>query len=99
MELNVSHPGAIERAIQELEGIIVIIRRRPEDWIESFVYKRASRHDITVLEFLENRLGPIGIKPEEVVIVDGNHQFTWGSLCGKITMGYLRDTFKEKVEG
>lgn len=97
MEIHVTRTGAIERDIQRLEGIIVIIRRHKNELLPIYNFQRASRGDISVMEFLQNRLGPMGITPDEVVVVDGNHQFTWGDMTDKITMAQLRDTFKEKV--
>lgn len=94
---EVSTVIALENAIQELEGITVVLRRRGDELVYAYDFQQAAKHSFTVLDYLNRRLGSCGIKPEEVVIIDGYGKRHLGHLTGKMTIGSLRETYKARA--
>ncbi|MYF77398.1 MAG: hypothetical protein F4174_08770 [Acidobacteria bacterium] len=79
---------ALERQIQEREGISVIIRARSTEMVRAYSFQRAAPKNMSVSDFKELRLSE-HVGDFEAVIMDGSHR----QPHGRTKLVTLRDSY------
>lgn len=77
-----------ENAVDELEGITIIIRGPEDDEVGNYDYERATAGKKTITQWKRDRLDGL-LEGYEYVILDGDHEVP----NGRTLMSTLRDSY------